>query len=63
VFDLFKLMHETGSPPNVTSYTALVDALCKRGSVKQAFQVLEEMAARGIKPNVYTPHVLDIRPL
>jgi pentatricopeptide repeat protein len=56
-------MHETGSPPNVTSYTALVDALCKRGSVKQAFQVLEEMAARGIKPNVYTPHVLDIRPL
>jgi pentatricopeptide repeat protein len=36
------------------NYTVWIDGLCKRGHVKQAFRVLEEMVGKGLKPNVYT---------
>ncbi|KAI3920330.1 hypothetical protein MKX01_000669 [Papaver californicum] len=44
VFGGFEKMCEMGSPPNVINYR----------SIKQAFEVLEEMGRRGWKPNVYT---------
>uniref|UniRef100_A0A1D1XHB8 Pentatricopeptide repeat-containing protein At4g19890 n=1 Tax=Anthurium amnicola TaxID=1678845 RepID=A0A1D1XHB8_9ARAE len=50
---ILEKMPDMGLTPNVINYSALINGLCKRGSVKQAFQMLEEMVRRGLKPNVF----------
>ncbi|KAK3430327.1 hypothetical protein EUGRSUZ_E01870, partial [Eucalyptus grandis] len=47
-------MADKGLAPNVLNYTSLINGLCKKGSIKQGFELLEEMVRKGWKPNVYT---------
>ncbi|KHN40558.1 Pentatricopeptide repeat-containing protein [Glycine soja] len=50
----FRRFCEMGLGPNLINFTCMIEGLCKRGSMKQAFEMLEEMVGRGWKPNVYT---------
>ncbi|KAK6912459.1 Pentatricopeptide repeat [Dillenia turbinata] len=56
----FDKIVELGFAPNSINYTSLIDGLCKKGSIKQAFEVLEEMVKKGWKPNVYTETTLIV---
>ncbi|KAK7394561.1 hypothetical protein VNO78_15092 [Psophocarpus tetragonolobus] len=49
---------EIGLKLNLINFTCMIEGLCKRGSVKQAFEMLEEMVGKGWKPKVYTHTVL-----
>lgn len=51
-------MVEMGFCPNVINFTSSIHGLCKKGSIKQAFELLEEMVRKGHKPNFYTHIVL-----
>ena len=57
-YGYFNKWIEMGLKPNLINFTALINGLCKRGSIKQAFETLEEMVKKGWKPNVYTHAVL-----
>ena len=39
---------------NVTTYSILIEGLCKNGNTKDAFQLFDEMTRRGILPNEIT---------
>lgn len=44
--------------PNVTTYTMLIDATCKKSGVSKAMQLFDEMKSRGCKPDVVTYNIL-----
>ena len=45
-------MMDMGFILNLIKFTCLVDGLCKRGNIKQSFE-LKEMVRRVVRPNVY----------
>ncbi|CAL5208506.1 unnamed protein product [Lathyrus oleraceus] len=47
----FKLDHNNSEGPNVITYGALVDGLCKANKVKEARELLDTMSAHGCEPN------------
>lgn len=47
----FKLDHNNCEGPNVITYGALVDGLCKANRVKEAHELLDTMLAHGCEPN------------
>ncbi|CAJ2633504.1 unnamed protein product [Trifolium pratense] len=47
----FKLDHNNCVGPNVITYGALVDGLCKANRVKEARELLDTMSAHGCEPN------------
>ncbi|KAH1096100.1 hypothetical protein J1N35_013021 [Gossypium stocksii] len=47
----FKEVDNEAKTPNVYTYGALVDGLCKAYKVKEAHELLEAMSASGCKPN------------
>ncbi|KAK2371883.1 Tetratricopeptide repeat (TPR) superfamily protein [Trifolium repens] len=49
--EYFKLDHNNCEEPNVFTYGALVDGLCKANRVKEARELLDTMSAHGCEPN------------
>ncbi|CAI8589442.1 unnamed protein product [Vicia faba] len=47
----FKLGHNNSEGPNVITYGALVDGLCKANKVKEARELLDTMSAHACEPN------------
>lgn len=47
----FKLDHDNSEGPNVITYGALVDGLCKANKVTEARELLDTMSSHGCEPN------------
>ncbi|KAK1382142.1 hypothetical protein POM88_019877 [Heracleum sosnowskyi] len=55
---LFSLMHETGTIPEVTIYTAVIEGFCKAHKLDDAKRIFRKMQGNGISPNAITYGVL-----
>jgi len=54
------VMNNEGSAPNICTYNAVIDGLCKKGRVHEAFKLLKKGFRRGLqadKSYVYHPHI------
>lgn len=47
----FRLAHSSDKEPNVFTYGALIDGLCKAHKVEEAHNLLKSMSAEGAEPN------------
>ncbi|KAJ6845523.1 putative pentatricopeptide repeat-containing protein, mitochondrial [Iris pallida] len=55
---LDEMVRSGGLRPNVTTFTILVDSLCKKGRLRNAFGVLETMRSVGCEPAIRTYNCL-----
>ncbi|KAI4318597.1 hypothetical protein MLD38_032278 [Melastoma candidum] len=56
--DLFRLMREKGSIPEVVIYTAVVEGFCKAHKFDDAKRIFRKMQTNGISPNAFSYTVL-----
>lgn len=56
--ELFSLIKDKGSMPDVVAHTAVVEAYANAGQPKEALRVFMRMLASGVRPNAYTYSVL-----
>ncbi|KAF6142220.1 hypothetical protein GIB67_022021 [Kingdonia uniflora] len=57
-YKLLVMMEEKGCPPNVVTYTAMIDGFGKAGNVDMCLQLFRQMSAKGCAPNFVTYRVL-----
>jgi leucine-rich PPR motif-containing protein len=50
-YNLFLEMMDRGIPPNVVTYTTVIDGLCKAQAVDRAEGVFQQMIDKGVKPD------------
>ncbi|KAG0463837.1 hypothetical protein HPP92_019906 [Vanilla planifolia] len=43
-----------GFPPDVISYSTVIDGYCQAGELQKAYELFEEMGKKGLKPNKFT---------
>ncbi|GLJ19177.1 hypothetical protein SUGI_0344430 [Cryptomeria japonica] len=55
---LFGVMKDNSKMPDVVSHTAIIEAYCKAGRIKEGLKSYMRMQASGVRPNSYTYTVL-----
>ena len=57
-FHVLHHMHGSGYPANVRTFTELISACCKAGSLDAAFGLLYQMVAEGVEPSRVTYDIM-----
>ena len=52
------VMNNEGSTPNICTYNAVIDGLCKKGRVHEAFKLLKKGFLRGLQADKVTYTIL-----